>query len=197
MSITIDKKIKKIELVKEQEPDTTNSIPTKLHKIKSRPSDLIGTTYRLKSPLSEHTLYITINHIEIDNKNYPFEIFINSKSLEHQQWIITLTRLISAIFRQHASYGIDISFIISELRSVFDPNGGYQLKNRRVPSLVSEIGDVIEKHLIKLGVIEDSRIMLVESGVSKFKECPSCNSISLLMMDGCWTCNSCGYSKCG
>jgi ribonucleoside-diphosphate reductase alpha chain len=194
MSIILDKKIKTIKLVKDEQP-INNKITTK---IKKRPSDLIGTTYKLQSPLTEHALYITINHIEIDNVKYPFEIFINSKSLEHQQWIITLTRLISAIFRQHASYGIDVSFIISELRSVFDPNGGYQLKHRRVPSLVSEIGDIIETHLIKLGTIENHNILsVISEKQSQFRECPSCNSISLAMLDGCWTCNSCGYSKCG
>jgi len=115
MSVTIDKKIKNISLVKEEKvAETPIQNMNVLNKLKKRPPELFGTTYKLQSPLTEHALYITINHIEIDNKKYPFEIFINSKSLEHQQWIITLTRLISAIFRQHSSYGIDISFIISE-----------------------------------------------------------------------------------
>ena len=192
MTVTIDKKIKNIEIV-ESAPEQVITF----NKIKSRPSELIGTTYKLKSPLSEHALYITINHLAVDNKNYPFEIFINSKSLEHQQWIITITRLISSIFRQHCSYGIDISFIVSELKSVFDPNGGYLLKNRRIPSLVAEIGDIIEQHLIKIGTIEDNRLALVESGVSKYGQCPSCDSIALAMLDGCQTCTVCGYSKCG
>lgn len=194
MTIKIDQKIKKIELV-ENVPVSVK--PNVLEKIKSRPSEISGTTYKLKSPLTDHALYITINHVEVDGKNLPFEIFINSKSLEHQQWIITITRLISSIFRQHATYGLDISFIVSELRSVFDPNGGYQVKNRRIPSLVAEIGDIIETHLIKLGTIEDTRLELTKSSMTKFRECPSCNSIALIRMDGCDTCSICGFSKCG
>lgn len=193
MSVTIAKKIKNIQLVKEEIPQPQQIT---FNKITKRPSELIGTTYKIKSPLTEHALYVTINDIEIDNKRYPFEIFINSKSLEHQQWIIAITRLISSLFRNSSS-GMDVSFIVTELRSVFDPNGGYTLRHRRVPSLVSEIGDVIEKHLVKLGIMEDNKIVLLESPSSKFKECPSCNNISFVMLDGCWTCNTCGFSKCG
>lgn len=197
MSVTIAKKIKNIQLVKEEEKVISQPLPITFNKITKRPPELVGNTYKIKSPLTEHALYVTINDIEINDKRYPFEIFINSKSLEHQQWIIAITRLISALFRNSPT-GMDISFIVTELRSVFDPNGGYTLKHRRVPSLVSEIGDVIEKHLIKLGIIEDNKILLVESPPNtKFRECPSCNNISLVMLDGCWTCNSCGYSKCG
>lgn len=196
MPIIIDKKIKSIELVTE-ENKPVQAQPAVMNKIKTRPHALLGTTYKLKSPLSEHALYITINHFEENGKNYPFEIFINSKSLEHQQWIITITRLISSILRQHCSYGIDISFIVSELRSVFDPNGGYLLKHRRIPSLVAEIGDIIETHLIKLGTLENTKIEPVATGTSKYTQCPTCDSISMVMMDGCQTCTVCGYSKCG
>ena len=197
MSVTIAKKIKNIQLVKEEEKSIIQPQQITFNKITKRPPELVGSTYKIKSPLTEHALYVTINDIEINDNRYPFEIFINSKSLEHQQWIIAITRLISSLFRNSPS-GMDISFIVTELRSVFDPNGGYTLKHRRVPSLVSEIGDVIEKHLIKLGIIEDNKIILVETpSNNKFRECPSCSSISLVMLDGCWTCNSCGYSKCG
>lgn len=197
MPITIDKKIEKIELVTEENIKTKTE-PTVTNKVKIRPHELLGTTYKLKSPLSEHALYITINHLEENGKKYPFEIFINSKSLEHQQWIITITRLISSILRQHCSYGIDISFIVSELRSVFDPNGGYLLKHRRIPSLVAEIGDILEEHLIKLGTLENNKIEPpIVSTKSNYSQCPACDSISMTMMDGCLTCTVCGFSKCG
>lgn len=203
MTISISQKIKSIELVKDEKP-----VKEIIKEMVSRPKELDGKTYKLKSPLTENAIYITINHIVIDQKKYPFEIFINTKSLENQQWIITLTRLISAIFRQHTTFHNDITFMIRELKSVFDPSGGYISKNRKIPSLVAEIGDVIEKHLIGLGTITDitlDRYMTVEEIENKiksvaathhYKECPECGNFSMISVDGCGVCTVCGYSKC-
>ena len=207
--IIIDKKIKSIQINKKESKEAANNTNAPIE-ILNRPEKLIGNTYKLKSPLAESAIYITINNIFIDNKLYPFEIFINTKSLQNQQWIITLTRLISAIFRQHASYNNDISFMIREMKSVFDPSGGYLKKNKKIPSLVAEIAEVIEKHLIDIGCIEDiykDTVMSeseleekIESGstsLSNAIECPSCSNISFVRMDGCMTCLVCGHSHCG
>ena len=138
----------------------------------------------------------------------PFEMFINSKNMEHFQWIVARTRIVSAVFRK----GGDIAFLVEELHSVFDPNGGYLQKGGRyVPSLVAEIGDVIEEHMIVLGIIErpkldakqqeyvDNKLKeLEEKGVVPNAElCLKCNTIALIKMDGCMTCTNCGDSKCG
>lgn len=163
--------------------------------ITQRPNILNGTTYKLKSILTEHAMYITINNIEIDNKIYPFEIFINTKTLEHQQWIIALTRIISALFRYHVTYGTDITFMVKELKSIFDPNGGYIKKNRRIPSLVAEIADIIENHLIHLGTIDSVSTQDSNNG-EKYHECPDCGNFSMTFSGGCSTCSVCGYSKC-
>lgn len=199
MTIEIKSKIKSIGIVKKHDGEGN-----KPKEILKRPNNLFGTTYKLKSPLTEHALYITINDVIINEKKLPFEIFINSKSLENQQWIISLTRLISAIFRQHVSYNIDIQFIVEELKSVFDPNGGYLLKNKKIPSLVAEIGNIIEEHLItnkvisveKFDISDDVKKKIETDKDKQFKYCPNCSSFSMLKLDGCDTCVSCGYSKC-
>lgn len=128
-----------------------------MHETVLRPERLMGTTYKLKTPehVSEHSLFITINDIilnegTVHETRRPFEIFINSKSLEHYQWIVALTRIISAVFRK----GGDVTFLVEELRSVFDPKGGYWNKGKYVPSLIAEIGNVIETHLTEIGMIK-------------------------------------------
>ena len=75
----------------------------------------------------------------------PFEIFINSKNLEHYAWTVALTRMISAIFRR----GGDVSFVVEELKAVFDPQGGQWMGGRYVPSLLAAIGGIIETHMIR------------------------------------------------
>lgn len=107
---------------------------------------LSGFTYKLRWPRSEHAIYITINDVAIDGHLKPFEIFINSKNLEHYAWTVALTRMISAVFRR----GGDVSFVVEELKAVFDPQGGAWIDGRYVPSLLAAIGDVIEKHLNRL-----------------------------------------------
>lgn len=164
---------------------------------------LPGKTYKITSPSSEGALYVTIN----DHDGRPFEIFVNSKDTRHFQWVTVLTRVMSAVFRN----GGDCSFLIDELRSIFDPNGGYFKKGKFMPSLVAEIGDVLEAHLTGLGlyVKDDSlavaaKAMIDEKLSSKAGEdnksgtlCDKCGEYSVVMLDGCCTCVSCGASKCG
>ncbi len=118
----------------------------------AREAALSGTTYKLKWPGSDHAMYITINDTELNGRRRPFEIFINSKNLEHYAWTLALTRMISAIFRR----GGDITFVVEELKAVFDPQGGRWMDGRYVPSLLAAIGDVIETHLIRSGFLRDA-----------------------------------------
>lgn len=181
---------------------------THMHESVSRPELLPGTTYKIKTPLSNHALYITINNIILnegtpDSKICPFEIFINSKSMEHFQWIVALTRIISAVFRK----GGDVTFLIEGLRSVFDPKGGYFKKGKYIPSLVAEIGEVIEKHLTDLGVYTpDNSLAVAAQEMLKEKTskkessstlCSKCGEYAVIILDGCATCTNCGDSKCG
>jgi len=188
-----------------------------------RPEMLIGSTYKVKTPLSEHALYITINDVILNQGTKheirrPFEIFINSKNMDHFQWIVALTRIISAVFRK----GGDVTFLVEELRSVFDPRGGYFKKGGKyMPSLVAEIGDAIECHLRMIGLLKDDgldehQLKLVEEKRAQYETmmgktevksdsefpdgaqlCGKCNTKATIMMDGCMTCLNCGDSKCG
>lgn len=195
-----------------------------MHEDMPRPEKLVGSTYKLKTPehVSEHSLYITINDVVLNQgtdheTRRPFEIFINSKSLEHYQWIVALTRIISAVFRK----GGDVAFLVEELRSVFDPKGGYWNKGKYVPSLIAEIGNVIEEHLIEIGMMKSNQLdehqraflaeKIVESSpkiefvdeenISQFPVsaslCHKCHNKSVIVKDGCQTCLNCGDSKCG
>ena len=115
-----------------------------------RPESLDGTTYKIKTPFTEHAFYVTINDILVDGRRRPFEIFINSKNMENFAWVVALTRVISAVFRREG----DVTFLVEELRSIFDPQGGYfKPGGKRMPSLVAEIGDCLENHLIKIGLV--------------------------------------------
>jgi ribonucleoside-diphosphate reductase alpha chain len=167
-----------------------------------RPAALEGQTYKVKWPGSEHALYITINDIVIAGHRRPFEVFINSKNMEHFAWTVALTRMISAVFRR----GGDISFVVEELKAVFDPRGGAWMEGRYIPSILAAIGGVIEQHLISIGFIEgeglglksDPKAELLRVGEApRGKACPSCGSYDLRMVEGCLTCGSCGHSKCG
>jgi hypothetical protein len=199
-----------------------------MHEKLKRPDMLLGSTYKIKTPQSEHALYITINDVLLNQgteheMRRPYEIFINSKNMDHFQWIVALTRIISAVFRK----GGDVTFLVDELRSVFDPRGGYFKKGGKYkPSLVCEIGDAIECHMKMIGMIEDNGLdnsqkkMLDEKrkeyenihcgeeivGKNKaesddFPEnaqlCGKCLTRAVISMDGCMTCLSCGDSKCG
>ncbi len=166
-----------------------------------RPAALEGATYKLKWPGSEHALYITVNDIIIAGHRRPFEVFINSKNMEHFAWTVALTRMISAVFRR----GGDISFVVEELKAVFDPRGGAWIAGKYIPSILAAIGGVIEQHLIEIGFIEgegmglksDPKAEVVSIGAPKGKSCSSCGSFEMRMIEGCMTCASCGFSKCG
>ncbi len=165
-----------------------------------RPAALDGQTYKVKWPGSEHALYITINDVVIAGHRRPFEVFINSKNMEHFAWTVALTRMISAVFRR----GGDISFVVEELKAVFDPRGGAWMEGKYIPSILAAIGGVIENHLISIGFIDGEGMGLksdprAEIAVlaTKAKACSSCGSYDLRMVEGCMTCASCGFSKCG
>ncbi|MBK5937473.1 NrdJb [Halorhodospira halophila] len=196
-----------------------------MHEHIERPEALHGSTYKIKTPLSEHALYVTINDVILNpgtehEIRRPFEIFINSKNMDHFQWIVALTRIISAVFRK----GGDCTFLAEELRSVFDPRGGYFKRGGRfMPSLVAEIGDVIETHLREIGMMEpegleehqrrfiEQKRAEVEGGgpaanngdgeSGAFPEgaqlCEKCHTKAMVQMEGCLTCLNCGESKCG
>ena len=166
-----------------------------------RPQSLEGSTYKLKWPDSEHAIYITINDLMHGGHRRPFEVFINSKNMEHYAWTVALTRMISAVFRR----GGDVSFVVEELKAVFDPRGGAWMHGKYVPSILAAIGGVIERHLISTGFIEgegmglktDPKAEVVNMDAPRGKACPSCGQYNLRMVEGCMTCGSCGHSKCG
>ena len=166
-----------------------------------RPNALEGNTYKVKWPDSEHALYITINDLVIGGHRRPFEVFINSKNMEHFAWTVALTRMISAVFRR----GGDVSFVVEELKAVFDPRGGAWMGGKYIPSILAAIGGVIEQHMVAIGFIEgegmglktDPKAQVVGLDAPKGKACSSCGSFEMRMIEGCMTCASCGYSKCG
>jgi ribonucleoside-diphosphate reductase alpha chain len=166
-----------------------------------RPSELEGNTYKVKWPDSEHALYITINDIVLNGHRRPFEVFINSKNMEHFAWTVALTRMISAVFRR----GGDVSFVVEELKAVFDPRGGAWMGGKYIPSILAAIGGVIERHMIATGFIAgegmglktDPQAKVVGLDAPRGKACPSCGQYEMRMIEGCMTCASCGHSKCG
>ncbi len=242
MSIKIEEKIIDFDIVAQATPATVSpSTPTpsteppdrigsdkvvQMHEKLKRPEMLIGSTYKISPPVSEHAFYITINDIILNpatpyEKRRPFEIFINSKNMDHYQWISALTLIISAVFRK----GGDVTFLVKELQSVFDPKGGYFRKGGKFrPSVVAEIGDTIESHLKTIGLIfspemekhqqallkqkreefEKQQILQSDSADSEsnsFPEgaqlCHKCHYTAMIVMDNCLTCLNCGESKCG
>ncbi len=210
MAISIQRKIVAQEVVKKVQTELLpQAAPDPLLE---RGDVLEGTTYKIKTPLSEHAMYITMNDVVInkgmpDEHKRPFEIFINSKNMEHFMWIVALTRVISAVFRQKG----DVAFLAEELKAVFDPRGGYYKKGGKyMPSLVAEIGEVIQRHMIAIGIIEaqiatpeleakrvKAQETLGDEGISNANICPKCNAKALVRMDNCDTCLDCGHSKCG
>ena len=245
MAVKIGKKIKSYSVVKpgagnEAQADAAAPVDTldfqsadviQMHEKLERPEILVGSTYKVKSPLFEHALYVTINDIVLNQgteheSRRPFEIFINSKNMDHFQWIVALTRIMSAVFRK----GGDVTFLVEEMKAVFDPRGGYfKAGGVYMPSIVAEIGAVIEEHMKSIGLIVDEELsdaqkrMIAEKrrafdvSVKKNAEgnlrtsadetdtgyppsatlCHKCNTKAMVLLDGCATCLSCGYSKCG
>ena len=243
MGIKIDKKIVGYAVAK---PDADTDAPAKaeqpersvdsnivrMHEKVERPEVLIGSTYKVKTPVSDHAMYVTINDIVLNSgteheKRRPFEIFINSKNLDHYQWIVALTRIMSAVFRK----GGDVTFLVEELKAVFDPRGGYWKSGGKfMPSIIAELGHIVEQHLVAIGLLmppemdENTKALLEQKraeyeaankqtdafvdepgapgGAGKsFPEsatmCGKCNTVAVIMLDGCSTCLNCGDSKCG
>ncbi|MGD9583707.1 MAG: NrdJb [Lysobacterales bacterium] len=247
MAIKIEKKIKRFSVQKPGEPALADSASApvastpepaarsekvvRMSEQIERPDVLIGSTYKIKSPLFEHALYVTLNDIVLNpgtahELRRPFEIFINSKNMDHFQWIVALTRIMSAVFRK----GGDVTFLVEEMRAVFDPRGGYfKAGGVYMPSIVAEIGAVVEAHMKMIGLIHDpelsdeARKLIAEkraafdsrnhkpadassppaaaSAEASFPAsaslCGKCSTKAVILMDGCATCLSCGYSKCG
>ena len=168
-----------------------------------RPQALEGNTYKLKWPDSEHAIYVTVNDVIINDHRRPFEVFINSKNMEHFAWTVALTRMISAVFRR----GGDVSFVVEELKAVFDPRGGAWVQGKYIPSILAAIGGVLEQHMIAIGFLEGEGMGLKEDpkagqqvvnlNENGGKACPSCGQFDMQMVEGCMTCRSCGHSKCG
>jgi len=169
----------------------------------SRPDALQGRTYKLRWPESDHAIYITINDVMQDGRRRPFEVFINSKNMDHYAWTVGLTRMISAVFRR----GGDVSFVVEELKAVFDPRGGAWMDGRYVPSLLAAIGDVIARHLVEIGFMSAemeerpaprAQVAIPGEGAApRLAPCPKCGVAALVRQEGCAQCTNCGYSKCG
>jgi hypothetical protein len=245
MAIKIDHKIIGYEVVKPEESgesaeDTGRSVEgrgtakiIRMTERVARPEGmeaLEGATYKIKTPLDDHAMYVTINDIVLNlgtehEQRRPFEIFINSKNMDHFQWIVALTRLMSAVFRK----GGDVTFLAEELQAVFDPKGGYfKAGGKFMPSIIAEIGAVIEHHLQKIGLMEKEELseqqqLLLDEKRAEVEAantpvvtssapdadsdtadypasatlCNKCHTKAVVIMDNCATCLSCGYSKCG
>jgi hypothetical protein len=211
MTYTIDKKITGYKVVDKSETPAVSADVEKMHELLPRPEYLQGTTYKIKTPQSEHALYITVNDMVLNgDERHPYEMFINSKNMEHFQWVLALTRLVSAVWRK----GGDSTFLVEELKNVFDPKGGYYKRGGvYMPSLVAEIGTVIEQHLVATGVIKvevdehqqafikakrEEVMGSEESGYPAHATlCSKCNTKAVILMDNCQTCLSCSESKCG
>ncbi len=229
MTLKIDRKITGYAVVTDNAEGTAETPPLKtadIHQLGeplSRPDKLVGNTYKIKTPVTDHALYITINDVVMNEgtpqeHRRPFEIFINSKNMEHFQWIVALTRVMSAVFRK----GGDITFLVEELQSVFDPKGGYFKKGGKyIPSLVAEIGEVLREHLHEIGMLkrpeqEAQQKAFLDAKRQEYVErqpqttggaesgfpagatlCAKCSTQAVVKMDGCLTCLNCGDSKCG
>jgi hypothetical protein len=233
--IKIDKKIAKYRVQKPEDKDAPAPVPAAapakpdnkpdnviwMHEKLERPEVLIGSTYKIKTPVSDHAMYVTINDIVLNEgtaheQRRPFEVFINSKNLDHFQWIVALTRVISAVFRK----GGDTTFLVEELKAVFDPRGGYwQPGGKFMPSTIAELGYVIERHLRSIGLMKQPELDPHQRKLEKRAEfeararqtdafskshfpegaqlCAKCSTAAVVMMDGCQTCLNCGDSKCG
>lgn len=236
-AIKIDKKIVSYQVGQPEQDKETTEAPTaevksarsssgnviQMHERLERPEMLIGSTYKVKTPMTDHAMYVTINDMVLNagtehESRRPFEIFINTKNLDHYQWIVALTRIMSAVFRK----GGDVTFLVDELKAVFDPRGGYwKPGGKYMTSIIADLGCVIEEHLTSLGLIqmpeldEGQKQMIAakkaeleaekaqtdafasDASVEGAQLCGKCSSASAVMMDGCMTCLNCGDSKCG
>ncbi len=219
-----EKKTQNREFTRE-ETDGGRAEVIRMHEKLERPEMLVGSTYKVKTPVSDHAMYVTINDIVLNKgtdheQRRPFEIFINSKNLDHFQWIVALTRIISAVFRK----GGDVTFLVEELKAVFDPRGGYWKPGGVfMSSIIAELGHVVEEHLVSIGLmkkpeLDESAKEIVEQKRADFlaanaqkdafvdndspypagaQLCTKCSTAAVIMMDGCMTWLNCGDSKCG
>ena len=229
MAKKIEQKIVGYEVVnldeqrKKAAKDEKNQIED-MHENVKRPEMLVGATYKIKTPQSEHALYVTINDMVLNHGTkhevrQPFEIFINSKNMDHFQWVVALTRVMSAVFRK----GGDVTFLVDEMKAVFDPQGGYFKPGGGgfMPSIVAEIGHALESHMKMIGLIKKEEmpaarkemILAKRAEYETFKVqatnednddfpadsklCAKCFTKAVIIMDGCLTCLNCGDSKCG
>ena len=166
-----------------------------------RPDKVVGATYKLRWPDSEHAMYVTVNDIELDGVRRPLEVFVNSKNLEHYAWVVALTRMISAVFRR----GGEVAFVAEELKQVFDPRGGQWSQGKYVPSLVAAIGEVLERHMHDTGFLQPAEMPVgaakglaaVTPSAALGQLCPKCSQPGLVREAGCLSCMHCGWSKCG
>jgi hypothetical protein len=227
MTHKITKKIVAYKVINEADKATKieqeKTVLESMHENVERPEMLLGSTYKIKTPQSEHALYITINDMVLNmgtehEERRPYEVFINSKNMEHFQWVLALTRVISAVFRK----GGDVTFLVEEMKAVFDPKGGYFKKGGVfMPSLVAEIGTAIESHMKFIGLIKteemgDHQKQFLAEKRKEFEDlhgansandgetfpekatlCVKCSTKAMVLMDGCMTCLNCGESKCG
>jgi ribonucleoside-diphosphate reductase alpha chain len=192
--------VRKVETVAEDQAPTHAGEVVYMARPLERPEALPGATYKIKWPESEHAIYITLNDVIVGGRRRPFEIFINSKNMEHYAWTVALTRMLSAVFRR----GGDVSFVVEELKAVFDPRGGAWMNGRYIPSILAAIGGVIERHLVEIGFLEgegmglkaDPKAEAIRVGERRGKSCPNCGSFNVHMVEGCATCADCGHSKC-
>ena len=228
MTKKIDRKIVSYEVINLQEQrdkaalEELNKIED-MHENVERPEMLVGATYKIKTPQSEHALYVTINDMVLnfgtENEiRRPFEIFINSKNLDHFQWVVALTRVMSAVFRK----GGDVTFLVDEMKAVFDPQGGYFKPGGGgfMPSIVAEIGFVLERHMKMIGLLKEEQMSethleMLQAKRAEYailkgqpqqgedtafpadaKLCGKCFNKAVIVMDGCLTCLNCGDSKC-
>ena len=220
MAIKISKKIKGYAVQKPEDKAKASVAPVaapvavpepesniiQMHEKVERPDVLIGSTYKIKSPLVEHAMYVTINDIVLNpgtehELRRPFEVFINSKNMDHFQWIVALTRIMSAVFRK----GGDVTFLVDEMKAVFDPRGGAWMGGKYIPSILAAIGGVLEQHMVQIGFLEgegmglkadpQAQVVGLENG-RRGPACPACGSYDMRMIEGCMTCASCGHSKC-
>ena len=229
MAKKIEKKIVGYDVVnldeqrKKAAQDEKNQIED-MHENVKRPEMLVGATYKIKTPQSEHALYVTINDMVLNHGTkhevrQPFEIFINSKNMDHFQWVVALTRVMSAVFRK----GGDVTFLVDEMKAVFDPQGGYFKPGGGgfMPSIVAEIGHALESHMKMIGLIKEEKMPAAQremilakraeydnlKGEAKGEDngnfpadaklCAKCVAKAVIIMDGCLTCLNCGDSKCG
>lgn len=211
MTAIIAKKIVGYSVVTGQPETPPVAVPDVLTESTARPDVLQSASYKIKTPVSDHAIYVTIGDIVLNpgtehECRRPFEIFINSKAQEHAQWVTAMTLIISAVFRK----GGDMAFLVEELRSVHDPRGGWWEKDRYIPSLVAKIGDVLHRHLVSIGMIREpekdpaieslkaeKRAQVGDAAVPGATLCPKCNTKAVVRLDGCMTCTNCGDSKCG